>query len=73
MDAVHSQHGDTWKNPMKCGGFNFGQKRFKLKHCARYLFTKAHIIAFLRRELLLAYFKLQYPEPYERIYDELHN
>lgn len=38
---------------------------------ARYLSAKAYIIASLRRELLLAYFKLQCPEPYERIYAEL--
>ena len=36
-----------------------------------YLFPKAHIIGLLNRELRLAYFKLNHPEKYERIYHEL--
>ena len=37
----------------------------------QYLFPKAHIVGFLRRDLKLLYFKLHFPEPYERIYHEL--
>ena len=37
----------------------------------QYLFPKAHIVGFLHRELRLVYFKLNYPEQYERIYHEL--
>ena len=38
-----------------------------------YLFPKAHIVGFLRRELRMAFFKLNYPEQYRRVFDELFN